>query len=109
MNMPSQTNVIQYRHAAENLDFLKRSGNTQFSSLKRLELVDFFLFVIDIPRLRGIKAVDDIHHHRFTGAVGPDNRMYLTFSYFQVHAGKGTYLAKKHMDILKFQQDVIFF
>jgi hypothetical protein len=109
MDMPAQTDVIQYRHTAENLDFLKRPGNTKLGPFKRPECVDLSLFIEDIPFLRGIKSVNNIHHYRLAGAVGADDRMNLAFSDFQANAGQSTNLSEKHMDILKLHQNVLFF
>jgi hypothetical protein len=77
--------------------------------LKRPECIDLFLFIKNISFLRGIKSIDNIHHHGLAGAVGSDYRMDRAFSDFQIDTGQGAYLTEKHMDIIKFQDKILFF
>ena len=108
MDMPAQTDVVQYRHAAENFNFLKCPGNAKLGPLKRPECVDFLLFIKNISSLGRIKSVNDIHHHCLAGAVRTDYRMDLAFSDFQIDTGQGTYFPEKHVDIMKFKEDILF-
>ena len=109
MEMAAEADVIQDRHAAEHLHFLKCSRNAQFGPFKWFEAIDILFSVINISFLWSVKAVDTVHHHCLTSPVGPDDRMNLSFSDFQADIGQGKNFSETHMNILYFQEDVLFF
>jgi hypothetical protein len=71
--MSAKTDIVQHCHAAEHLHLLKGSGQTQLRSLVGPEFINLLPFVIYISILRVVKAVNNIHHYRFTGSVRADN------------------------------------
>ena len=105
--MTTQSNIIKHRHAAEDFNFLKGPGDPELGACRGPELIDLLFFVIDISLLRLVKAVDTVHHHCFPCAVGPDDRMDLSFPDFQANSGKGKNLSKNHVEVLYFKQDVL--
>ena len=55
---------------------------TKLSPFKRFKSVDILFIIEDIPLLRRIKAVNDVHHHCLAGAIRANDRMNFAFFYF---------------------------
>jgi hypothetical protein len=108
MDMAAQADIIQHRHTAKNLHFLKGSGYTQCSAFVGFEAVNLLPPVRDTALLWAVKAVDTVHHHGFTGSIGPYDGMDLPFSDLQADPGKGGDFPEIHVNVLKFQQDISF-
>ena len=54
MCVTAQADIVQHRHSAENLYFLKRASHAQFGTIMGFEGIYFFAFIINIALLRVI-------------------------------------------------------
>jgi len=105
--MTTQADIVKYRHAAENFNFLKCSGYPQHGALIWFELIDPFLIEMDISLLRPVKTIDTVQHYGLAGTVGADYGMNLPFLYFQADTGQGLNFPEAHMNVVKFQENVL--
>jgi hypothetical protein len=68
----AQQDVVENRHAAEELDELERARDTVSGDAVRREPVDGRIAEEDPPGGRGVEAADAVQETRLAGAVGPD-------------------------------------
>ena len=75
--------VIQYAHAFEQGDVLKRARNALRSHLVRIHLMAFFPLERNGALLRVINAIDHVQHRTLARAVGTDDRANFMFTHVE--------------------------
>ncbi len=104
MDVAAETDVVQHRHPAEQLDLLEGPRNPERRPLVGPEFVDLLSLKVDASLLGLVQAVDAVHHHGLAGPVGTDDRVDLALLHLQADAGQGGHLAEVHVDVFELQQ-----
>jgi len=107
MIVPSQSNIVEDGHSAEDFYFLKGPGHAHLGSLAWLATVDALSLEEDIPFPGMIKTVDAVHHHGLSGAVGSDDGMNFPSPDFEADTFQCMDFTKRHVEALEFQEDFI--
>src|SRR5207302_4260719 len=78
--------VLQYGHAAEQLDVLERARDPEPRRLVRVEAPARAALEGDRPGLRPVDAVHDVQHRALAGAVRADDGADLALAHVEGHA-----------------------
>jgi len=109
VDVATQPNVVQHRHAAEDLHFLKCPGHAPRRPLVWFDIVDALAFEANFAFLGPVEAADAVHHDGFAGAVGADHGVNLSLANLKARPGQSRHFAEIHGNVLQLENDIALF
>jgi hypothetical protein len=89
VHMVAQLDVVQDRHALEQLDVLEAARNAQAGNLMGGHLGDVPVFKDNAAFAGVIKAADAVEDAGFTGSIGADDGLDMAVLHLKAHSAQG--------------------